>query len=470
MPSTSGSAARPTTPPPSRSSTGCAGRSAWMRRRRRRRRSRPWPRTSGTRPPRRWRSSSTTSTSWHPSRRARTCSPSSSVRSRGTGTSCWPAGPSPRWRSPGSRWPARSCASASPTCRSRSVSWPTSRPGAASRSNRSPAAAAGPRSPRCRRWAPPAPTRRTCGRRCSTAFPRTAGARSPSSRTPRPPRPRSRRPCSSARSTSSSSPPGSRSPRRAATAGSTSTPCGCRTWLDSCQPGEIDDARRRAAFAIAERGDQRTAVAMLARAEAWDDMARVVIDALGVSRPPIPGGVAATWLGRLPPASADGPLAKLLSAIALGHRDPATATAQLQEAAEAFRASDDMAGELAAIAQLGQVAWWQNDADPLVAVALRFLEMEARRLRGGGAVGVPGPGAGRGPRQRPGDHAGGAGPHPRRVAQRDLDGPGRRHPGGGAEPSRAPRGGDAARPCGTRGRRTPLPAARRGDPGSGRGG
>jgi LuxR family transcriptional regulator, maltose regulon positive regulatory protein len=118
-------------------------------------------------------------------------------------------------------------------------------------------------------------------------------------------------------------------------------------------------------------------VAMLARAEAWDDMARVVIDALGVSRPPIPGGVAATWLGRLPPASADGPLAKLLSAIALGHRDPQTATAQLQEAAEAFRASDDMAGELAAIAQLGQVAWWQNDADPLVAVALRFLEMEA---------------------------------------------------------------------------------------------
>jgi LuxR family transcriptional regulator, maltose regulon positive regulatory protein len=142
-------------------------------------------------------------------------------------------------------------------------------------------------------------------------------------------------------------------------------------------PDEIDEARRRAALAIAARGDLWTAVGLLARAEAWDDMARVVIEALGVSNPPVPGGVAATWLGRLPAGFADGPLAQLLSAVALGHRDPTTATAQLQEAAHTFRQAGDMAGELAAIAQLGQVAWWQNDAEPLVAVALRFLEMEA---------------------------------------------------------------------------------------------
>ena len=36
-----------------------------------------------------------------------------------------------------------------------------------------------------------------------------------------------------------------------------------------------------------------------------------------------------------------------------------------------------MAGELAALAQLGQMAWWQSDAEPLVALAFRFLEMEA---------------------------------------------------------------------------------------------
>ncbi len=142
-------------------------------------------------------------------------------------------------------------------------------------------------------------------------------------------------------------------------------------------PAEIDEARRRAALAIAELGDQWTAVSLLARAEAWDDMARVVVDALGVSNPPVPGDVAATWLGRLPPGSADGPLAQLLGAVAMGPRDPATATARLDEAAQAFREAGDMAGELAALAQLGQMAWWQSDAEPLAALAFRFLEMEA---------------------------------------------------------------------------------------------
>jgi DNA-binding SARP family transcriptional activator len=142
-------------------------------------------------------------------------------------------------------------------------------------------------------------------------------------------------------------------------------------------PEEIDDARRRAALAMADGGDQWTAVGLLAKAEAWDDMARVVVDALGVSSPPVPGGVAATWLGRLPPGFADGPVGQLLGAVALGPRDPVTATARLRQAAQTFRDDGDMAGELAAIAQLGQVAWWQDDAEPLVAVALRFLEMEA---------------------------------------------------------------------------------------------
>ncbi len=142
-------------------------------------------------------------------------------------------------------------------------------------------------------------------------------------------------------------------------------------------PAEIDEARRRAALAIADLGDQWTAVGLLARAEAWDDMARVVVDALGVSNPPVPGDVAATWLGRLPPGAADGPLAQLLGAVAMGPRDPATATAQLGEAALTFREAGDEAGELAALAQLGQLAWWQGAAEPLVALALRFLEMEA---------------------------------------------------------------------------------------------
>ena len=141
---------------------------------------------------------------------------------------------------------------------------------------------------------------------------------------------------------------------------------------------EIDAVRRRAALAMAELGEPWMAVGQLAKAGAWDDMARVVVGALGVSSPPVPGDVAATWLGRLPPDVADGALAQLLAAVAMGPRDPARATALFQEAAAAFRAAGDSAGELAAIAQLSELAWWQNETEPLVAVALRFLEMEAQ--------------------------------------------------------------------------------------------
>ncbi len=65
----------------------------------------------------------------------------------------------------------------------------------------------------------------------------------------------------------------------------------------------------------------------------------------------------------------------------MGPRDPATAIAQLDEATRAFREAGDMPGELAALAQLGQLAWWQSDAAPLAATAMRFLEMEAAGSR-----------------------------------------------------------------------------------------
>lgn len=143
-------------------------------------------------------------------------------------------------------------------------------------------------------------------------------------------------------------------------------------------PDELAAARRRAGLAIAERGDLWAAVGHLASAGAWDDMARVVVQALGVTSPPVPGDVAATWLRRLPPDVADGALALLLEAVARGPDDPRGAMRLLEDAAAGFRRAGDTAGELAAIAQLAQLAWWRDDVQPLVGIAARFVEMEAQ--------------------------------------------------------------------------------------------
>src|SRR5690606_10734570 len=134
------------------------------------------------------------------------------------------------------------------------------------------------------------------------------------------------------------------------------------------EPGELAEARRRAGLAIAERGDLWAAVGHLAKAAAWDDMARVAVEALGVTSPPVPGDVAATWLRRLPPDVADGSLALLLEAVARGPDDPTGAMRLLEDAAAGFRRSGDVAGELAAIAPLGQLAWRRN-AVPLACLA-----------------------------------------------------------------------------------------------------
>jgi LuxR family transcriptional regulator, maltose regulon positive regulatory protein len=66
-----------------------------------------------------------------------------------------------------------------------------------------------------------------------------------------------------------------------------------------------------------------------------------------------------------------------LRAVVNVEHSPREATRDLIAAAEAFREHGDVDGELACVAQLGQVAWWAEDPSLLGGVVLRVFEMEA---------------------------------------------------------------------------------------------
>jgi DNA-binding SARP family transcriptional activator len=151
-------------------------------------------------------------------------------------------------------------------------------------------------------------------------------------------------------------------------------------------PAEIAEARRRAGVALAGAGDPATAVRLLADAGAWDDVTGVVVDVLGAAHPPVAGDLVAAWLGRLPDHLADGPLARLMGAVATVQTAPGAAARLLGEAADAFRAEGNPAGELACMAQLGQLAWWAEDPTTLARLMGRLFELEALGVANAGPL------------------------------------------------------------------------------------
>jgi DNA-binding SARP family transcriptional activator len=140
---------------------------------------------------------------------------------------------------------------------------------------------------------------------------------------------------------------------------------------------ELVRVRRRAGLSLAASGELAAATRQLALAEAWDDLTAVVTDALGAAHPPVAGDVVASWLGQLPEHLARSPLARLLNAVVNVQRDPGASLDDLQVAAASFREEGDLDGELACMAQLGQLAWWAEDPSLIGRLTLRLFEMEA---------------------------------------------------------------------------------------------
>jgi DNA-binding SARP family transcriptional activator len=140
---------------------------------------------------------------------------------------------------------------------------------------------------------------------------------------------------------------------------------------------EVGAAQRRAGVERARAGDVAAGLRLCSEAGAWDAVTEIFLDALGLARPPIPGDVVATWLGRLPAETRQGPLGLLLETAGSVQTDSEAAGRSLEEAAAAFRDKDDLTGELACIGQLAHIAWWWEQPERMVAIAIRILEMEA---------------------------------------------------------------------------------------------
>ena len=142
-------------------------------------------------------------------------------------------------------------------------------------------------------------------------------------------------------------------------------------------PAEVADGRRRAGVAQLERGRVAAALRLLVEAEAWDEFTWAIAEALSVARPPVARDVLADWYARLPPDVRAEPGGRLLAAVQATDGDPDGARRLLDGCAADFRALGHTVGEIACLVQLGQMAWWSEDPEALVAVAARGFELEA---------------------------------------------------------------------------------------------
>lgn len=151
-----------------------------------------------------------------------------------------------------------------------------------------------------------------------------------------------------------------------------------RPLLDGeVSPAEVAEAKRRAGTVLRDAGQLQPAVWRLLDAGAEDDVTETIVDALGVAHPPVAHDVLTEWLARLPAALTTQPVSELLTAVITSESDPDDARERFEAAAIEFRNRDQTAGEIACLVQLGQMAWWSDDADALTLVAKRTFELEA---------------------------------------------------------------------------------------------
>jgi LuxR family maltose regulon positive regulatory protein len=143
----------------------------------------------------------------------------------------------------------------------------------------------------------------------------------------------------------------------------------------SLPPTERSEIRRRAAEELRERGRFDDAFSLIAEVELWDAAPAVLRQACLATDRLLPAQLG-RWLSASSEAARGSSAGRLATGLYTAFTAPARAVEPLQEAVAQCRAQGDVDAELAAIAQLGQLAWWRQDLDSLGELVVRLFELE----------------------------------------------------------------------------------------------
>jgi LuxR family maltose regulon positive regulatory protein len=137
---------------------------------------------------------------------------------------------------------------------------------------------------------------------------------------------------------------------------------------------ERTELRQRAVDDLVRRDRFDEAFQLVAEAELWD-LAPAVLRAACVASDRPTSGQLHRWLSACPPSVRATSAGQLAAAFHATFTAPLDALDPLSSAAEATRADDDPEAEMAALAELGRVAWWRQDLAALAGPAQRVAEL-----------------------------------------------------------------------------------------------
>ena len=160
-----------------------------------------------------------------------------------------------------------------------------------------------------------------------------------------------------------------------------------RRLLDQSSTAE---AHCRAADAHLAAGRTGMAVGLLVETEAWDEVLELLRSVLVHAPAEIGAADIGRWYRTLPKDWRQHPVALLAAGTDIQARSPIEAVPAFAAAAAAFRAREDVDGELASLEREGLVRWWTNDFAGLWAINLRATDLAAGGSKRAGAVAAVG--------------------------------------------------------------------------------